>query len=157
MPSLLPAPRSSGPSAASYAPPRRATLPRHPIRSQKLDLLSSSTPREVPKTGKSHIQISLCCSFPLLLKGVQHIDRVGEGGGDVDNPKRPGGIADTQLTDARTDRFHRLPVVRIEPSLDPIELKACVSPSRFWKTSERVQRVSKKDDRLQIGCILYSN
>src|SRR5271165_6804347 len=98
MPSLLPAPRSSGRTAASYAPPQRATFPRHPIRSEKLDLLSSSTSREVPKTGQSHIQISLCCSLRLLLKGVQHIDRVGEGG-DVDNSKSPGGIAGTQLTD----------------------------------------------------------
>ena len=92
----------------------------------------------------------------LFLKGVQYVYRVSEGG-DVDNSKSAGGIADTQFTDAGTDCFHRLPVIRVESALDPIELKACLSPSRFRKPSDHLQRISEKDDRFHIGCILYRN
>jgi hypothetical protein len=92
----------------------------------------------------------------LFLKGVQYVYRVSEGG-DVDNSKSPGGIADTQFTDARTDRFYLLPVIRTESALDPIGLKACLSPSRFRKPSDHLQRISEKEDRFHIGCILYLN
>lgn len=80
---------------------------------------------------------------------MKHKDGVGKPG-NVENAKYPAFIPDPYLADSGPDRGHRLPIVRIAPSLQKIELLTGPSSRGLRKAPESVKRISTKLDRLAI-------
>jgi len=72
---------------------------------------------------------------------------------NVNNAERSGGIAHPNLVDASAYGFHRLPVVRIKPSLDLVQLEARTPARAARKPPQRTKRVAKKLDWLHLGII----
>lgn len=83
----------------------------------------------------------------LLAEAVQNVDRLRPGR-RVDRPECPGRIAHPDLADTRSDRRHRLPVVRIVSTLDAEQLVTGVVHGAGRKGHEIGLRAAEPDDRL---------
>src|SRR5205823_10600092 len=121
---------------------------------RKLDPYSSCPPRQIPKPRGCQVPIALCCSLRLLLKCVQHVNRLCKRR-DVDDAVRPCLIADANFAYAPANRRHRLPISGIKPPLDAIELKSRFLSRSFRKRAQFAQGVAAERDQFQPGPHLY--
>jgi hypothetical protein len=95
-------------------------------------------------SGKVHIMLR---RFPSpFSKGMAHVDRLHTLGDVADAMLDRGMNAD--LTDAGTDRWHRLPVSRLQTMLHLSELKACKPPGILRECLLVIPRRPEPQDRL---------
>ena len=85
--------------------------------------LSMASPLEFMEPFGGKIDIPLGGLLGLLLEGVQHDNPVRQGG-EIDHPERARALPDADFPDTRAHRRHRLPVVRLQPALHPVQLVA---------------------------------
>jgi hypothetical protein len=83
---------------------------------------------------------------------VQHNDSVAELS-YVEDAEGAAVLADADLTHARTDRAHRLPVARLQTLLHLVQLHARFLPGALGKGSHLVEGVAEKHDTLHAVSI----
>ena len=66
------------------------------------------------------------------------------------------GVPNPNFPDPATDRIHRLPVVRLSPMLDLIELMSRLTAGRFRKGAQIVERAASEFYRLKIHYLNYT-
>jgi hypothetical protein len=76
---------------------------------------------------------------------MQHVDRALKLR-DIQDSERSRFIANSYLLYALADAGHRLPIVRLTPALNLIELKASLAPRRTGKLAKIVQRRASELD-----------
>jgi len=80
------------------------------------------------------------------LKRVQHKDGLAKAR-DIDDAKSAARVSHPDFPNAGADRRHRLPIVRFEPALHPVELETGIAPGALGKFTQAVERVAEKDYR----------
>jgi hypothetical protein len=77
---------------------------------------------------------------------VKDVDGIGERG-DVNYAKRASGVPGADFPNGWTDGLHRLPIVRLQTTLKPIDLEANLAASLIRERPHPVEGVSEKDNR----------
>jgi hypothetical protein len=99
------------------------------------------------------VQVHLGRLARTLLEGVQNVNTVSEPG-DIKDAMLESGM-NPYLPHARSHRRHRLPVVRIEPALDPPQLKAGDNAGAVGKPPKVVPRATHPLRRLVHHGLVY--
>jgi len=89
------------------------------------------------------------------LEGVQHIHGVGQAC-DINHSVRSSVAPDAKFFDAFADARHRFEIVRLQASLQTVDLESGVATGVIWKPSKYLQRVAEKRNGLH-GRIVYQN
>jgi hypothetical protein len=79
----------------------------------------------------------------LLLKGVQDDNAICKRR-EINDAERAGAIANAYFSNTRTHRFHRLPIIRLQATLDPVELVAR-GPSRAFRKFAQAAKASPRN------------
>lgn len=66
---------------------------------------------------------------------MKHVDRITELG-DINDPECSGGIPDANLVDTLANRWHRFPVIRLQPLSNPVKLMASNASGFFWEDAQ---------------------
>src|SRR5450755_4298813 len=142
--------RSRGRTAPSCLPPRPASPRSRPRRYRTVVPSLLDPPHQFLESRRRQSHVTLQCRFRLLLKGVKHVDRVGERG-DIDHAEGAHGISYADLSNPWADRLHWLPVIRIEAALNPFDLKTRLTTCARWECSHRTKGVAQKRNRFHGG------
>jgi hypothetical protein len=62
---------------------------------------------------------------------------------------------DANLANPETDRGHRLPIIRLKPTLNPPELKSCDLSHVSWETTQIISGRPEPDHGLLSHALLY--
>ena len=72
---------------------------------------------------------------------------------NINNTVRAGGIPHPNFIDARAHRLERLPVVRVVPALNFVQLKTGFTARASRKLQQRGEGIAQKFDSLHLGTI----
>jgi hypothetical protein len=97
--------------------------------------------------ARRQFDVASCRLLGLLLERVQHVYGLGQRR-EVDHPKRPAFITHAKFPNTGADGSYRLPILRIEASLDPFKLIASLVPRSNGEVPNRLQRITDKSDGL---------
>ena len=114
------------PPATAYSQPVPACPSERPRRSQKSELVhrsSARTPVHLAEPARRQFDVASRRLLGLLLERVQHVYGLGQRR-EVDHPKRPAFITHAKFPHTRADGSYRLPILRIEASLNTFKLIA---------------------------------
>src|SRR5712691_2986022 len=101
------------------------------------------------------IEVVLRRASRSLLKRVQDVDGLGESR-DIEHAMLRARV-NADLLDAEPDARHRLPVVRLQPTLDAPELEPCDLPHVVRESPDRLSGVPEPDQRLLAHASAYKN
>jgi hypothetical protein len=111
---------------------RRHAKPAAPLRLARESSAAPTTqpppPTKLPKPSRGQIEITLRRLPRLPLKGVPHINGIGQRR-DIVHPECTGLIPQPDLSHTRPNARHRLPVIWIKPALHTIPLPAGQLPA----------------------------
>jgi hypothetical protein len=109
-----------------------------------------------PQPRRRQIHISFRRLPRLLLERVKHIDHIGERG-DIDHAEGVGSLANPDLANARANRRHGPPIIRVEPALYSIQLVARFPSGVCGETPKIVQRAAEERDRFHTPSYIGSD
>jgi hypothetical protein len=109
-----------------------------------------------PQPRRRQIHISFRRLRRLLLERVKHVDHIGERG-HIDHPKGAGSFANPDLANARANRRHGPPIIRVEPTLYTIQLVSCLPSGIRGETPKIVQRAAEERDRFHTPSYIGSD
>src|SRR5450432_3512592 len=97
--------------------------------------------------GQLHVSPARClCLLLERMENDHHLLQIRR----VDHPKCPRVIPESNLFDSLADRWHRLEVVGLQPTLQLIELVSRIVSHILWKVTPTLQGVAQKADRLRL-------
>src|SRR5580693_8728494 len=91
---------------------------------------------QLSQARSCEVQIALRCFLRLLLECVQHVNGVVQSC-NVDHPIGANGVADSDLTNTGTDRWHWFPVARVATPLDLVQFVAAPRRGSSGKSRNR--------------------
>jgi hypothetical protein len=144
-------------SASSGENPRsRKTFPVERVIFSLIARSPTSLPpvfQELAETLAGQLQVPFRSPLRLLLECVKNVDRLIELR-DVEDAMLAS-RTDPNLANSETDRGHRLPIVRLNPTLNPPELKACHLSRVGWETAQILSGRPEPDRGLLRHASLY--
>jgi hypothetical protein len=106
------------------------------------------------KSFRRQFQIQTARSLRLLLEAVQYIHPFGSRR-EIDHSENSGRVSRANFLNPRADTCHRLPILRIEAALNPIQFKAQSVLRGFGKLSDVVPAAAHPDYRLHPNTMPY--
>src|SRR4051794_16592295 len=123
---------SSTPNGASCSQPVQAYPLWRPTHWRNVSCSLSSLLQQIPVTLRGQVQIRLARFLRLFLETMQHVNSVIEPR-HIQYSECPGGIANPNFLHPAANCIHVLPVVRLAPMLDLVELVPRLTPGSFRK------------------------
>src|SRR5438093_6585301 len=147
-------------SASSEEKPRsRNTLPLDRIRftffMEHLSLPPGPLAEQQAQARPGELNVILRCLPRSFLERVQDVDRLGELC-DIEHPVLNAGV-NADLLHAEPHARHRLPIVRLQPQLNPPKLKSGNLPSGLREAPDHLAGVANPDQGLAGHGSIYKN